>query len=269
MESLIEGKSAREILDGFFRRLSTPGEIPLLLCDYDGTLSPFVEDRSEARPYPGLVDILEKIRSETTTRLVIISGRGVEDILPLLGMDPPPEIWGSHGLERYRGPKDYEKLELPAKEIAKLEEAAESALEIVDAERVEVKPAGVALHFRGVDSDQTMEEYFRFRQEWELIAYSSRLEVCDFDGGLEIRDPEINKGRAVRKLLDEQKGALSAYLGDDLTDEDAFREMPDFPGGLSILVREELRESAADLRITPPGELENFLDRWISVTLNR
>jgi trehalose 6-phosphate phosphatase len=51
-----------------------------------------------------------------------------------------------------------------------------------------------------------------------------------------------------------------AYLGDDVTDEDAFRAVKG--RGLAVLVRAEYRRTAADIWIKPPHELKNFIGRW-------
>jgi trehalose-6-phosphatase len=55
-------------------------------------------------------------------------------------------------------------------------------------------------------------------------------------------------------------GAVAAYLGDDLTDEDAFVAIKG--RGLAALVRAEARPTAADIRLRPPDELLAFLRRW-------
>ncbi len=66
-------------------------------------------------------------------------------------------------------------------------------------------------------------------------------------------------------MLNEQpEGTVVAYLGDDATDEDAFEAVGKH--GLSVLVREERRTSAAEVWLRPPEELLEFLDRWIEAT---
>ena len=57
-------------------------------------------------------------------------------------------------------------------------------------------------------------------------------------------------------------GTVAAYLGDDLTDEDAFRALPE--GALGVLVREELRPTDAGAWVRPPEGLLDFLDRWLA-----
>ena len=73
---------------------------PLLLLDYDGTLAPFRVDRFLARPWAGVRELLTRIQQQGRTRMAIISGRSAHEIRPLLGIDPPFEVWGLHGAER-------------------------------------------------------------------------------------------------------------------------------------------------------------------------
>ena len=71
----------------------------LLCLDYDGTLAPFTIHRDKAFPYPGVVDSINELQIPTL-QTVIISGRSIDDLIPLLdGIDPLPQIWGSHGWE--------------------------------------------------------------------------------------------------------------------------------------------------------------------------
>ncbi len=82
----------------FLERLRTaPARV--LLLDYDGTLAPFVVDRTLAWPYPEVPPLIGKIMAQGT-RVVLISGRPVRELLLLMRISPQPEIWGSHGLER-------------------------------------------------------------------------------------------------------------------------------------------------------------------------
>jgi len=73
----------------------------VLLLDYDGTLAPFTVDRSLALPYPNVAERLMRIM-KTGTRVVLISGRPAREVVSLIGIDPHPEIWGSHSLERLK-----------------------------------------------------------------------------------------------------------------------------------------------------------------------
>ena len=75
----------------------------------------------------------------------------------------------------------------------------------------------------------------------------------------------LDKGGAVREIISEaEAGAPVTYLGDDLTDEAAFRAVNEADGPhLSVLMRRERRETAADVWLRPPAELRGFLGRWL------
>jgi trehalose 6-phosphate phosphatase len=125
---------------------------------------------------------------------------------------------------------------------------------------VEKKPTGIAFHFRALDAPAANRLAEKIRSTWSDRVADFGLEVHDFDGGIELRASGIGKGDAVRSILDEAGEAAFAYLGDDLTDEDAFSALKG--RGLCILVRKDMRDTLADIRLTPPDELLDFLDHW-------
>jgi trehalose 6-phosphate phosphatase len=75
----------RTKITDFFSRLSRASQRALLL-DYDGTLAPFTPDRDRAVPYPGVPALLDGIRGQRNTRLVLITGRRAFEVASLLGM---------------------------------------------------------------------------------------------------------------------------------------------------------------------------------------
>jgi trehalose 6-phosphate synthase/trehalose 6-phosphate phosphatase len=90
------------------------------------------------------------------------------------------------------------------------------------------------------------------------------LALLEFEAGLEIRAGR-DKGGAVEAILAEAAaGAPVTYLGDDLTDETAFRAVNAAHGAhLSVLVRQHWRETNAEVWLKPPEELRWFLSRWL------
>jgi trehalose-phosphatase len=94
------------------------------------------------------------------------------------------------------------------------------------------------------------------------------LRLLEFECGLEIRAGR-NKGGAVAAVLSEMSAAATspfpaAYLGDDLTDEAAFRAVNSAAGPhLSALVRRKIRETEADVWLRPPEELREFFESWM------
>ncbi|MGH8555137.1 MAG: trehalose-phosphatase, partial [Gammaproteobacteria bacterium] len=97
--------------------------------------------------------------------------------------------------------------------------------------------------------------------KWTEYAREAGLELIEIEEGVELRVPGHTKADAVETIMDEEgKEAAVAYLGDDLTDEEAFLALKG--KGLTVLVRAEPRPTAADLWIQPPHELCDFLWLW-------
>lgn len=256
----MEHLHAQPTLDAFFAGLAAAPRRALLL-DYDGTLAPFRAERDQATPYPGVRELLGALLAAGRTRLVIVSGRAVDDLVRLLGVEPTPELWGSHGWERRTADGRYLPPDLGAAARDGLAAAAQVAAAAGLGHALEQKPAGLALHWRGLDERAAQALREEVGGAWAPIAQRHGLRAHPFDGGLELRAPGRDKGTAVQTLLDElgPQTAL-AYLGDDLTDEDAFERIG--ARGLRVLVRPEPRPTRADLWLRPPAELLEFLGRW-------
>jgi trehalose-phosphatase len=234
----------------------------VLMLDYDGTLAPFHVRPDLARPYPEASDVLRDIAAIGRTRVVIVSGRPADEIPPLLGLSPRPEIWGSHGRERLAADGKRSVVEAGNEARSALDEAAR-AVEHARAEgaRIERKLASVALHWRGVDDAGAQRIREDAERRWSRLTREGQLELLPFDGGLEIRARGYTKADAVYAVLAESASdSAVAYLGDDVTDEDAFRAIK--PRGVAVLVRSELRQTAADVWLRPPHELASFLELW-------
>lgn len=231
----------------------------LLALDYDGTLAPFTPKRDEARPYPEAVAVLRRLPASGPDRFVIVSGRDCETVAGLLGLDPLPEIWGCHGMQRLLPGGNLMTAGMSGRQRQGLHTAREF---VDDPSTIEVKPCSLALHWRGMNHAEKALLEAAVRPAWMDIALDSGLELHDFDGGIELRPPGLDKGSAIRTLALENPGSVIFFLGDDLTDEDAFAALRG--GGVGVLVREEPRPTAASYRITPPGELAAFLAVFLS-----
>jgi len=251
-------------LESFFAQLKS-AKNRILMLDYDGTLSPFTPDRDNAVPYPGVSGILEEIISNGGTRLIVISGRSIDDLKRLLGMKHQPVMWGSHGAERYSPRDGYSAFEPSNTTLRALKMIKQWSVENGLEKRVEIKPFGIAYHWRGLSQDQGEKIAKLVEDEWKNRLIEYHLELRVFDGGIEIRHKKINKGTAIDEIVREyREDFVAAYAGDDQTDEDAFKALGD--KGLKILVREESRPTAADIVLSPPGELLDFLIRWHETT---
>lgn len=245
---------------GFYRALEESGP-KLLLLDYDGTLAPFHVEPKSAVPYPEIPSLLNEIIQTPEVRVVIVSGRAIEELQPLIKLDHPMELWGAHGRERLLPNGSYTRMEVSKKQKEGLQTAVQAVAEIGSVIRSESKPGAVAFHWRSLSESVVREVEEKIRSALDEIAASSELEVKPFNGGLEILVPGMDKGQAVREVLkDLAPQTTVAYLGDDLTDEDAFWELRS--KGLSVFMGATLRKTQADLWLEPPEELIWFLEKW-------
>ena len=250
-----------DICGSFLERVAEAPARALLL-DYDGTLAPFNPDRMRAFPYKEVPELISQIMLHQT-RVVFISGRPAAELLFLSGIHPHPEVWGSHGAERLHPDGSYEVASFADEQLAALQLAAQSLQACGLGARTETKPGGVAVHWRGLSPDEGATIESKVRNLWASPMKEYGLRILSFDGGLELRAPGKNKGDAVTAILGEiGPNAAVAFLGDDPTDEDAFRALKG--RGLAILVRSEPRPTLADVWLRPPEELTNFLRGWLT-----
>ncbi|MDT8068188.1 MAG: trehalose-phosphatase [Terriglobia bacterium] len=248
-------------IDIFFRQLSDSRQ-RVLLIDYDGTIAPFQVDRAKAVPYSTIPELLDSIMATCGTRVVLVSGRSARELPGLLGLRPHPEIWGSHGFERLFSDGRYEIGFLSERTLAALAEAASGLEEAGLGALTELKVGSIAVHWRGMTTAHMEEARTTCYRTLSPVACSGNLLLSEFDGGLELRARNCSKGDAVRAILSELNSDIPvAYLGDDQTDEDAFKALKG--RGLTVLVRPKYRTTTASVWIKPPGELTQFLVDWV------
>jgi trehalose-phosphatase len=235
----------------------------LLMLDYDGTLAPFQVDRFAAVAYPGVDERLATLSELAGVRLVLVTGRSARELRRLLPPSTKAEIWGSHGREQLKCNGSYKLFALDSTQQATLQSVAREMASLGFAETLEVKPSSLAVHWRSFDPATQEQIRSSIQSTFDQLAEPGRLHLLPFDGGLELRSTDITKGTAVGHILAEEPAAIpAAYLGDDLTDEDAFAAIG--KRGLPILVRTEVRKSYARFWLRPPEELLEFLDTWIA-----
>jgi alpha,alpha-trehalase len=237
-------------------------EKKLLLLDYDGTLTPIVSRPEEAV----LSDMMrETVRAlANKMKVAIISGRGLADVKHMVGLQNVYYA-GSHGFE-IEGP-DGEKMEpqaaidsLPQLDAA--ERAAASRLSNFKDIIVERKKYSLAVHFR-LAAEETLKSISKAIDE--LASEFKGLRVTGGKKVIELR-PAIDwdKGRAVEwiaeHLFSQSSVAFPLYLGDDITDEDAFKRIKGW--GISILVSNHEGLSFADYQLADTIQVKQFLKRF-------
>lgn len=238
------------------------GKEVAVFLDYDGTLTPIVDRPEQAVLDPAMKSVLQALSKQCV--VAVVSGRDLGDVRERVGIE---ELFyaGSHGFD-IAGPKglDLENQEgadfLPL--LDRAEEMLRDLLEGVPGAHVERKKYSVATHFRNVadeNVDRVKEAVERARGEHPELRRSLGKKVIELQPGI-----DWDKGRAVLWLLDvlklDRHRAFPLYMGDDVTDEDAFRVLED--RGAGIVVEKESRDTRARYVLQDPEEVRAFLEDW-------
>jgi len=215
-----------------------------LFLDFDGTLVDMAPSPDGIRVAPELPDLLRSLAEKLDNRLAIISGRSLIDLDKWLG---PVNLAmaGSHGGEmRQSGSAHIEALLPPVPPQAEMElrRLARKHSGLI----VEAKPFGVALHYRNLPTAEA-----EVLDVTASLAHVMGLTIKRGKMVVELLMPGADKGSAVEKFIQTPvfQGSRPLFVGDDLTDEDAFTKVLEYEGA-GILVGPE-RETAARWRL--PG----------------
>lgn len=235
-----------------------------LVLDYDGTLAPFKKDRMSAVPLDGIRELLVRIRDSRGTDLALMTGRPLEELLTLLG-DLGVPVSASQGVEFYYPDGRRASYQVSQRQADRLRRAVEEAAALGLSERIEKKTASVALHTRPMHAGEAESAERELCEVWSRDAADYGLECRRFKGGIEIRLAGVDKGTALETLLKTRReGTLCVYLGDDDTDEDAFRVIRDDGIGIRVGDRSEITHARGHL--ADPQAVREFLRLWVRVT---
>ncbi len=251
------------------RRLKAARHV-LLLCDYDGTLTPIVER-------PDLADLSEKTRQllqdlarQSNFTVGILSGRALADLRQRVGIENIIYA-GNHGLE-IEGPgiSFINPLAEEMRPVLQLiQQVLNKALSPIRGVFVENKGLSLSIHYRMVEEDKSDEVHNIFERVIATAHSLGKVIITTGKKVYEVRPPvDWDKGKAISLLIEKygkprvKSELLPIFLGDDQTDEDGFKVI-ERRGGISILVGENITGSAARYFLKSPSEVDEFLSLLI------
>lgn len=237
---------------------------PSIFLDYDGTLTEIVDDPEQALLHRKAREIIKRLMEHFT--VAVVSGRDLQDVREKVDVQGIVYA-GSHGFdiaglhdqqrrheqkwERYLGPLDSAESEL------------RSALGKIPGIMIERKKYAVTVHYRGVDSNRVKDIEDQIDR---LVAEKKDLRKA---GGKKIFEllPAVDwdKGKALLWLLEtlyvDGGRVTPLYIGDDVTDEDAFEAIQNV--GVGIVVGKGKRKTAAHYSLRSPEEVKTFLQSLV------
>lgn len=225
---------------------------PMFFLDYDGTLAPIVEDPSAAVPHPAVPELLRALNRKYS--VWIVTGRYLQDLSAFI--DEPYEAIGLHGMQRGRLGQDVE--ELIPDDARRALHTMRTHVPEVDGLRVESKGPTFAVHYRHVRREaEALDELEAWLQELPAM-----LDVIRGKKVYEIRPRGLTKGTAVHALVEAHPDATPIYLGDDVTDEDAFEALHALERP-SVTIKVGEGETRAKYRVRDPEEVVAYLRQYV------
>ncbi|MCL4812681.1 MAG: trehalose-phosphatase [Vicinamibacteraceae bacterium] len=239
----------------------------LLLFDYDGTLCDFAPAPDRAFISRDVRRLLARLGERPNVTVGIVSGRELDDVRTRVGLGAPLVYAGLHGMQIEADEVTFEH-PLIAESEALMQEFVDELIEAVkDVPGVIVEPktAAVTLHWRQADAEGTVRARTALDKLTAPLVADGRVRLLPGSAICEVL-PTIpwNKGDAVdwlREFVGEREGLppWTLFVGDDLTDENAFRALQG--SGLTVLVGE--RRSLAQGRLDSPADVHELLRQLV------
>lgn len=249
-----------EIVDRLRALRAASGRL-LLGLDFDGTLAPIVPRPEDAALPADTRQLLQRLAARTDTLVALISGRALHDLRERAGMD---DVYyaGNHGLE-IEGPavhRIHDTAVAARERLGNLARRLTDSVGTIPGAIVEDKGLTLSVHYRLV-TDPEQARHVRDATH-EIAAQEDGLRITDGRKVVEIRpDVDWHKGRALRFLREtltaDCPDAPAVFIGDDRTDEDAFRELRGDDCG--IVVGDAPVDTAARARLESTLHVVDFL----------
>jgi trehalose-phosphatase len=234
-------------------RAAAVAPVLLVACDFDGTLAPIASTPQDVKPDEESLGAASALAQMPHTHAAVISGRALTDLSTRMkGIDG---LWlvGSHGAEfdasslRSLPPAVFELLARVRAEVVRITTGLEGA-------HIEDKPASVAFHFRNVEDSKAgpaLESILHGPAAWDGVHTRPGLKV------IELSVAPGDKGRALASIRHRVGATSVVFIGDDVTDEDAFAVL----GGGDLAIKIGSGATRAEYRVGDIGQVPELLRR--------
>jgi len=227
----------------------------LFFLDYDGTLIPFSDTPEKAIPDPELLKLLKDLTANEKNQVVIISGRdrkSLESWLGHLNLD----FIGEHGVWLKERGSDWRTItKLSGKWKSEIRSVLELYVDRTPGSFIEEKDYSLVWHHRKVETGLGELRTRELSSHLNYLSSNMNLQVLEGDMVVEIKSAQVNKGRAAHQWIEDFPSDYIIAIGDDWTDEDTFRAMPED----ALTVKVGSTSSAAKYNLISPEEVRQFL----------
>lgn len=229
----------------------------LVALDFDGTLAPLVDRPEDARATDRARAAIERLATADDTRVAIVSGRALESLGEVASPPSGTLLSGSHGVELKldTGPIQIDLRDTELTKLDRLTEIVEGVADGTSGAWIERKPAGLALHTRRMKANDglALQHDAREQVSAELLGITVRTGKAVLEFAVRSSD----KGESLTRLRQHVGATAAIYVGDDVTDEDAFAKLDADDVGVKV----GQGKSIATYRVRSPEDVAELLER--------
>ncbi len=255
--AFISQKITEDRLNKIAKRYSDASK-RLLFLDYDGTLSGFHKDPQKASPDEELYELLDQLNNQENTTLFLISGRDKQTF----GRWFLPKKYNmivEHGVWLSKNGEDFKMLEkVKGQWMEKIRPVLESFVDRTPGSFIEEKNYSLAWHYRNTDPDFGEKRATELNTVLTSLIGNDDISVLNGNKVMEVKNSNVNKGRAATRMLSEDDYDFVFAIGDDWTDEFMFQDLPDS----AITVKVGLKKTKAKYHVENTKRVRELLKRF-------
>lgn len=234
----------------------------LLLFDFDGTLAPLVDNPANARPSDTLKTALHSLAENSD--LVVISGRN-RAFLEKTFDGIPLHLVAEHGAFLKKPDQDWERLDLSASDwVDPVRDIMASFVERFSGSSIEEKETAIAWHYRTATSDDIEGQAIELATQLRAAPSPIPLTVIQGSKVVEVKPAQHSKGTVALKIVEQTAYDFIVSIGDDTTDEDMFRQLPNW----AYTIKVGSGVSFARYRLARQRDVEALLQRMSTVLVD-
>ena len=227
----------------------------IIFLDYDGTLVNFESSIDAAIPDEALYRILNQLTEDPANQVVLISGRKHENLEEWFD-DSRVDLIAEHGAwSKKRGAKWHRVPGLSAQWKHDILPVLETYVDRTPGTFIEEKTYSLVWHYRKAQKGLGELRAGELMNNLKYLATDKGLQLLPGDKVVEVKNIEINKGKAALTLIDGRDFDFMMALGDDYTDEDIFKALPE--NAVTIKIGNNI--SAAKFYLRTPAEARRLL----------
>ncbi len=228
----------------------------LLLLDYDGTLVGFKDNPQDAEPDEALFQLLDHLQEKAT--LVLISGRDRDTFQRWFG-HKPYNLVTDHGVWLYQNEEWIALERLRTDWMQSIRPILETFVDRTPGTFIETKNYSLAWHYRTADPELAKTRTLELNTVLTSMVANNDLSILQGNKVIEIKSSNVNKGRAVSRLLMQEDYNFISVIGDDWTDEFMFEEAPEW----AYTIKVGFTKTKAKYQIKDPEQVRQLLYKLV------